>query len=115
MVPSPVMSEDFTPAEDRRIEFNAVLVEILGSPNVYYQPADDSRMQYPCLVYELEDVAIQHADNGPYSMHDRYQVTLIRKLPDSSVKRKLLGLPLSSFSRHFATAGLNHDVFVIHY
>jgi len=97
------------------MEFNAILVDILGSPNVYFQPPDDSRMQYPCLVYELEDVATQHADNGPYSMHDRYQVTFIRQKPDSPVKRKLLGLPLSSFSRHFATSGLNHDVYVIHH
>jgi hypothetical protein len=115
MAPSTVQAPDFTPEESRRIAFNAVLVSILGTNNVYYQPPDDSRMLYPCIVYELEEIHNQHADNGPYKMHDRYQVTFIRHEPDSPVLRKLMGLPLSSFSRHFATSGLNHDVFVIHH
>lgn len=115
MVPSPVQAPDFTPEESRRIAFNALLVEILGLPNVYYQPPSDDRMQYPCIVYEQDDIHTQHADNGPYKMHDRYQVTFIRHEPDSPVKHKLMALPFSSFSRHFATDGLNHDVFVIHH
>lgn len=115
MAPRPSQAPDFEPAADRRIEFNAILVDILGSPNVYYQPPDDARMLYPCIVYETEEIHVLSADNGPYSMHDRYQVTFIRHEPDSPVKRKLMGLPNSSFSRHFATSGLNHDVFVIHH
>lgn len=81
----------------------------------YYQPSGNVTMEYPALVYELEDIYIQSADNGPYSMHDRYQVTFIRHEPDSPVIRQLLCFPLSSFSRHFATSGLNHDVFVIYH
>lgn len=83
--------------------------------HVYFQPPEDFKMSYPCLVYELEDVNIKFADNGPYSLWDRYQVTLIRHDPDSAVIRKLLSLPHSSFSRHFSTSGLNHDVFVIYH
>jgi hypothetical protein len=115
MDPSPVQAPDFTPEDSKRIAFNAILVEILGSNNVYYQPPENRQMDYPCIVYEQDDDHVQHADNGPYKMHDRYQVTFIRHEPDSPVKRKLMGLPFSSFSRHFATSGLNHDVFVIHH
>lgn len=105
------------PSPSRRPELsaklNAIMDEVGG--NVYYQPPEDHKMIYPCLVYELEEVNIKFADNGPYSLWDRYQVTLIRHEPDSPVIRKLLGLPHSSFSRHYATSGLNHDVFVIYH
>lgn len=82
---------------------------------VYFQPPENKQLVYPCIVYELEDVNIRFADNGPYSLFDRYQVTLIRHDPDSDLIRKILSLPHSSFSRHFATSGLNHDVFVIYH
>jgi hypothetical protein len=94
-------------------KLNAIMDEVNG--HVYFQPPEDVKLQYPCLVYELEDVNIRFADNGAYSLFDRYQVTLIRHDPDSPIIRKLLGLPHSSFSRHFATSGLNHDVFVIYH
>lgn len=95
------------------VKLNAIMTEVNG--HVYFQPPESLKMEYPCLVYELEDVNIKFADNGPYSLWDRYQVTLIRHDPDSTVIRKLLSLPHSSFSRHFATSGLNHDVFVIYH
>ena len=98
---------------DLSAKLNAIMAEVNGK--VYFQPPPDLVMTYPCLVYELEDVDIKFADNGPYSLFDRYQVTLIRHDPDSPIIRKLLGLPHSSFSRHFATSGLNHDVFVIYH
>lgn len=99
--------------EQLRDKLKAIMAEVDGQ--VYYQPPSSLQMEYPCLVYELEDVNIKFADNGPYSLWDRYQVTLIRQHPDSPVIRKLLGMPHSSFSRHFATSGLNHDVFVIYH
>ncbi len=86
-----------------------------SAANVYFQPPESLKMEYPCIVYELEGVQVRKADDGPYSIHDRYQVTFIRHEPDSPVIRELLGLPFSSFSRHFATSGLNHDVFVIYH
>jgi hypothetical protein len=91
------------------------LVELLGSESVYFQPPEDGSMTYPCIVYERDDSSVQHADNAPYRMHLRYQVTLIDRNPDSDVVDKLLALPLCSFSRHFATSGLNHDVFVLYH
>lgn len=89
----------------------------IADPNdvkVYFQPPSNKTLEYPCLVYELDDILKRSADNGPYSMFDRYQVTFIRHDPDSPIIQMLMGLPHSSFSRHFATSGLNHDVFVIY-
>lgn len=72
-------------------------------------------MHYPCIVYERDNASLKSADNNPYSWMQRYQVTYIDHSPDSDVIDKLAAYPLSLFNRHFATSGLNHDVFVIYH
>lgn len=99
----------------RRLSTQELLEEILESDNVYFQPPPDADMKYPCIVYERDNASLQSADNVPYQVTQRYQVTYIDQKPDSDVVTKLLLLPLCSFSRHFATSGLNHDVFVIYH
>lgn len=101
--------------QSRRLLLDAKLRTILGSANVYFQPPPNYVMQYPCIVYERDDAHRQSADNHPYFWKQRYQVTLIDKSPDSDVIDVLAALPLSEFDRHFATSGLNHDVFVIYH
>lgn len=72
-------------------------------------------MQYPCIVYERDNASLKSADNDPYTWTQRYQVTIIDPNPDSDVIDKVAAMPLSSYSRHFATSGLNHDVFVLYH
>jgi hypothetical protein len=100
----------------RRKEFDAILNEIMGPEGtVYFQPPAGKIMTYPCIVYERDNASTKRADNLPYTFTQRYQVTHITKDPDSDTIDKLAALPLSEFNRHFATSGLNHDVFVIYH
>lgn len=92
-----------------------VAVSGLDEDNIHFQPPEDRLLQFPCIVYERDNSSVQHADNLPYRRCLRYQVTLIDPNPDSDVVDKLLALPLCSFSRHFATSGLNHDVFTLYH
>ncbi len=101
--------------QSRRLEFDAILRETLGTSDVYYQPPPNKVMVYPCIVYERDNASVQYADNLPYANSQRYKVTLIDKDPDSDTIDKLTALPMSQFNRHFATSGLNHDVFVIYH
>lgn len=103
------------PDRSPRLLLNDELVQILGSNNVYFQPPEDRQLAYPCIVYERDDDTIFHADNLPYSVNQRYQVTYIDHLPDSDVVEKLRRRPLCRFQRHFATSGRNHDVFVLYH
>lgn len=98
-----------------RLSFQTLLEGVLGSGNVYFQPPEGHVMEYPCIVYERDDASVKHAGNLPYSIYQGYQVTYIDRIPDSDVIGKLLALPLSEFRRHFATSGLNHDVFEIYH
>lgn len=89
-----------------------------GDPDiipVYFQPGPDDELPSEYLVYELDGDWVHRADNGPYAMFDRYQVTFVRQDPDSPVMRRLSAIQHSSFSRHYATSGLNHDVYVIYH
>ena len=37
---------------DRRNDLQKLLVEVLGSKNVYFQPPESVKMKYPAIVYQ---------------------------------------------------------------
>lgn len=99
----------------RRIELQTILEDILGSENVYFQPPENLKMKYDCIIYERSRIDADHADNVPYKLHDRYQVTAIYRNPDSELIHKIAMLPMCSHERHFTADNLNHDVFNLYY
>lgn len=100
---------------DRRIEFHSLLCELLGSSNVYFQPPESIKMKYPAIVYSLNDIDTEHANNRVYLYTKQYSVTLVSKEPDSPVIDKLATLPMSMFNRSYVADNLNHTVFSIYY
>jgi hypothetical protein len=99
----------------RRLELQAKLEATLGSNLVYFQPGPNVTLNYPCIVYERDNASAEHADNIKYTWMQRYQVTYLDYSPDSDVLDKLMEYPYSEFNRHFATSGLNHDVYTIYH
>lgn len=81
--------------------------------NVYYQPPSGHKMQYPCIVYQLDDEDTTHADNVPYRRTSGYQVTVIHRQPRSDIREKVADLPTCRFDRRFTNDNLYHDVFHI--
>lgn len=100
---------------DRRVKLQQTLEEILGSKNVYYQPLENVRMNYPAIRYSKESIESEFANNSKYINTKRYQITLIDRRPDNSAIDKILNLPLSSYDRHFISDNLHHDVITIYY
>ncbi|MBQ4396097.1 MAG: hypothetical protein II828_01090 [Clostridia bacterium] len=100
---------------DRRSELSTVLRTVLGLPNVYFQPPESVKMQYPAIVYALDGIKTVHADDGVYLSHRRYSVTIIDKNPDSILVEKMLALPYCSFNRHYTSDHLNHFVFTLYF
>lgn len=97
-----------------RIDLHNVLVEILGSNNVYFQPPASVKMQYPAIVYSRKNMDSKFANDGLYVYSPCYEVVLIDKNPDSEYVEKLLCLPYCHFNRHYEAENLNHDVFTIY-
>jgi len=103
------------PNSRNREELHQILVEVLGSDNVYFQPPSNIVMKYPCIVYNRDQNHTRHANNALYRYMKRYQVTIIDRDPDSEIPDKVAHLPLCSFNRFFRADNLNHDVYTLYF
>lgn len=98
-----------------REELQSLLVELLKSDQVYYQPPESIRMTYPAIAYSKSRIDTRKANDKSYSMNTRYEVIVIDKRPDNPVIQKLLMLPYCSYDRSYKSDNLNHDVLTIYY
>lgn len=105
------MAQNQNPIQDRRIQLQKMLVDILGSEQVYFQPPATVKMTYPCIVYNLADINSRYADNIPYLHRRRYSVTVIDRDPDSVIRDKLSDVECCAFERAFTSDNLYHYVF----
>ena len=94
-----------------RRKLHELLVEILGSRNVYFQPPESKKLTYPCIVYERSNIQNTDANNDVYLQNYTYQITVIDPDPDSDIPQKVSKYVHCRLTRHFASNGLNHDVF----
>lgn len=92
-----------------------MLTEILGLPNVYFQPPSDISMNYPCIIYHLDGVATMYADNTPYLFEKRYLVTYVDQYPDTTIPDQIAQLPTSKFVNHYTADNLNHYSYRLYY
>lgn len=98
-----------------RLELQSKLEEILGSDRVYYQPPESVKMEYPAIVYSRSSVRDFHADNMKYFTKNRYEITVIDRLPDNDAIDELLRLPYCSYDRNYKSDNLNHDILTLYY
>lgn len=98
-----------------RLDLHELLCDCLGSRNVYFQPPESIKMQYPAIVYSRDDIENDHANNGTYIQSTVYNIIVIDPDPDSEVVQKVSKLPMCMFDRHYAADNLNHDSFTIYY
>lgn len=99
----------------KRLNLQSKLEELLGSRNVYYQPPDSVKMEYPAIKYSKSDVKLTYANDSKYSKTNRYELIVISKKPDDPVIEKLLTLQYCSYDRHYISDNLYHDVLTIYY
>ena len=98
-----------------RENLQTILESLLGSENVYYQPPETIKMRYPAIRYNRSRMDSKYANNKKYSMMDCYELTVISRLPDDPVIKKLLQLPYCSYDRHYVADNLHHDALTIYY
>lgn len=98
-----------------RETFHEVLVEALGSNNVYFQPPESVKLKYPCVIYSLSGSNNISANDSKYIKRKRYTVTLVDYDPDSDLADNFEDIPYSSFDRMYAANNLNHFVYTIFY
>lgn len=99
----------------RRLELNEILVNVLGSNNVYFQPPATVKIKYPCVIYKRNSQDTIYSNDLLYRKRQSYEVMVIDSNPDSNIPGKIEELPLCRFDRHYTSDNLNHDVYVIYY
>ena len=98
-----------------RSDLHDILVGILGSDAVYFQPPATIHMQYPCIVYKLLPTRTLYSNNMPYVLQKRYQVTVIETDPDSEIPDRVGRLQTSTQTSRFTADNLYHSVYEIYY
>lgn len=98
-----------------RLDLQALLENLLGSRNVYFQPPESIKINYPAIVYGLDDIENIHADDRVYLSKKRYWVTVIEKNPDSKLVDKVACIPTCRFDRHYTSENLNNWRFSLYY
>lgn len=98
-----------------RLELHEILCDILGSRNIYFQPPPTVQMKYDAIVYTLNDIQAEHADDKKYITTKRYSVVAISRNPDSDLYDKLYALPHSDFDRFYTSDNLNHWAFTLYF
>lgn len=101
--------------DQRRKKLHQILVETLGSTNVYHNATENTRMQYPAIEYHLDRISSQHGGDLPYALMNRYMVTLITRSANDPTVAKLARLRSSLYDRSFTQDGLYHTIFNITY
>lgn len=91
------------------------ILKNLGTDNVYFQAPENIMMKYPCILYQVDNVKEEYANNEVYLDKERYQVTVIDPDPDGILRKKVKLLSLCRFSRHFRADNLNHYVYNLYY
>lgn len=100
----------------RRTELHEKLCEILGTSNVYYQPPESLKLNYPAIIYSLSDTYTRYANNVHYiNLPMQYSLILVDKNPESEFFDLLNELPMCKFDRFYTSDNLNHFSFTIYY
>lgn len=94
-----------------RIDLHNVLVNILGSRNVYFQPPESIKINYPCIIYSRSKMNSTVASNMVYVQNFQYEIVTVYKDPDSDLPKKMSKELPCRHMRHYTSDGLHHDVF----
>lgn len=102
--------------EARRLAFDAELRALLNTNNTYFEPPDNVRMKYPCVVYSRSGIYDLRADDLRYHNRQRFSAMTINTNPDTNWPQLILDhFPYSRFDRSYNADNLAHNVITIYY
>lgn len=107
---------------DRRLELSrrlrSVFEKVTGirdnETRVLYQPPSSYKLVYPCIVYKLSDMPPTFANNFPYNVEHMYELTVIDREANSSLREEISKMQKCIFVRSYASDNLHHYVFHIY-
>lgn len=94
-----------------RLEVHEILKNVSGIENIYFQPPENIKMKYPAIIYSLDDIENNRADNYIYKQEKAYQIIIIDYDPDSELIDKISNMSKCVFVRSYVSDNLNHTIF----
>lgn len=98
-----------------RLKLQSALEEMLGSRNVYYEPPETLKMNYPAIRYSRKRPDAKHADDKIYMKTNCYEIIVISTRPDDPVINKIEELPMCGWDRHYVSDNLHHDILTLYF
>lgn len=98
--------------EENRLKLQKLLEQI--TKNVYFQPPPNIEMKYPAIIYKLDGLKTDNADNIKYIKNYNYLITLVDYYPNSNMFDKINNLSFVRFVRGYSSNNLFHYVFTIY-
>ena len=98
-----------------RLDLQTLFEELLGSHNVYFDPPESVKMNYPAIKYSLSKINTSFANNSAYMQNNRYEVIVIYNDPDSELPGRISRLPMCVHDRSYVVDNLHHDVFTLYF
>lgn len=96
-----LLGTDHLPAEKRR---------------VYFQPPSGTKIEYPCIIFELSRTDVQPADNSKFIKYNEYHVKHMFKSLKNEIKDKLLdNFHHISHDTRFISNSIYNDEFTLYY
>ena len=110
------MADDNRLALDKKIRAFMKSIDQNIETNVYFQPPESIQLKYPCIVYDYSRPDLRYANNNPYKVSQRYDVTIIDRDPESEIVKQFIFFgPTVSFNSRFIRDNLRHTIFTLYY
>lgn len=100
---------------DRRLQLHEILCDILGSKNVYFQPPENVKIQYPAILYSRSKIDSKKANNKSYKIDFEYEIIFVNNKYETDHIIDMLSLPTCKHDRHYVMNNLYHDVYTLYF
>jgi hypothetical protein len=94
-------------------DLQTILLNIVG--HAYFQPPENLKLEYTCIVYSIDSGLTKFANNKPYKFDFCYQLIVISKNPVPAILKQVAMLPQCEFVRTYVSGSLHHAVLNLYY
>ena len=99
-----------------RLSLHEEFCTLLQSKNVYYDPPESFKMNYPCVRYSPSEPYQKHANDKNYSKTNRYDGIIMDYDADSKIPDNLLEhFSMFRLGKPYRVNNLNHFPFTLYY
>lgn len=99
---------------DHRNEISEKLHTLPVNDEIHFQPPEDVKLVYPCIIYSFDGFRTFHGNDGKYLLREEYTVTHIYQDPIEELHSTILSLfNYVSYDRGYIADNLYHDVYSV--